>query len=401
MKALLRYAAALYPPAWRARYGAELDALIEDAGGGWREFLDICKGAIKMQIVSPGVWRFAGVCGLAGLLIAAVAAWRTPAEYRSISVLRMAPAPAEARLQKLNQAEQAILSRRSLATVIQKYGLYRTQRERQPLEDIVENLRNRRIQVRMLGTPHSQRPSLAFAISFDGESPRQAQAVTSELTAQFAEALKDTSPLEVLDPASLPQKPFAPNRPAWLAAGLGLGVAAGLLLLGIRRWPLIPLAGMLAAALVLPATFLIPDQYRSVAVLRAREGDAGQAVRTLLQDRAYLQSLIAQFGLYPKEPNALQRMQRDLEIWDIAAPAGTVCMVSFDYPDRYKAQAVLKAAIGRSDTVELLDPPSLPERAFTPNRLAMVAAGLLAGLVLGAIALALRRHRTSNFVTQS
>ena len=86
---------------------------------------------------------------------------------------------------------------------------------------------------------------------------------------------------------------------------------------------------------------------------------------------------------------------------DIAAPAGNVCLVSFDYPDRYKAQAVLKAALGRTGAVELLDPPSLPERAFTPNRLAMVTAGLFAGLVLGGIALAVRRHRTANFVTQS
>lgn len=401
MKTLLRCAAALYPSHWRARYGAELDALIEDAGGGWREFVDICKGAIKMQIVSAGVWRFAGACGLAGLLIAAVAAWRTPAEYQSIAVLRMAPAPLEQRMEKLARAEQAILSRRSLAAVIQKYDLYRKQRERQPLEDIVENLRNRRIQIRTLDTPQSQSPSLAFAIAFDGESPRQAQAVTSELTAQFVDALKDSAPLEVLDPASLPQGAFAPNRPAWLAAGLVLGIVSGLVLLGIRRWPMIPLAGLLATALVLPVTYAIPDQYRSLAVLRAKTGDPGQAIRTVRNDRAYLQSLIAQFGLYPKAPDALERMQRALAVKDIAAPTGNVCMVSFDYPDRHKAQAVLEAAIGRTGAVELLDPPSLPERPFTSNRLPMVTTGLLAGFVLGGIALAVRRYRTPNSVTLS
>ena len=301
MRPLLRCAAALYPSAWRARYGAELDALIEDAGGGWREFVDICKGAIKMQIVSAGVWRFAGACGLAGLLIAGVAAWRTPGQYQSVAVLRMAPAPAEERVEKLTQAEETILSRRSLATVIQKYDLYREERKHTPLEEIVQNLRNRRIQIRMLGTPNSQAPSLAFSISFNGEDPRQAQAVTSELTAQFVDALKDSAPLEVLDPASLPQSAFSPNRPAWLAAGLVLGIAAGLVLLGIRRWPLIALAGLLVAAAVLPATFLIPDQFRSQAVLRAKAGDAVQAIRTVVNDRAYLQSLIAQFGLYPKD----------------------------------------------------------------------------------------------------
>ncbi len=75
----------------------------------------------------------------------------------------------------------------------------------------------------MLGTPNSQAPSLAFSIAFNGEDPRQAQAVTGELTAQFVDALKDSAPLEVLDPASLPQSAFSPNRPAWLAAGLAPG----------------------------------------------------------------------------------------------------------------------------------------------------------------------------------
>ena len=399
MKPLLRWAAKLYPPAWRSRYGAELEALIEDAGGGWREFVDICQGAIKMQIVSGGAWRFAGVCGLAGLLIAGVAVWRAPSEYQSVAVLRMAPAPAEERIEKLNQAEETILSRRSLATVIQKYDLYPEERKREPLEDIVQTLRNRRIQIRMLTPPHSQAPSLAFAIAFNGEDPRKAQAVTSELTAQFVDALKGSAPLEVLDPASLPQRAFSPDRPAWLAAGLVLGIAAGLTLLGIRRWPLIPLAGLLAASAVLPATYLIPDRFRSQAVLRSKAGDPGQAATAVIHDRAYLQSLIAQFGLYPQERNAVERMQRSLAVKEISAPIGKVCTLSFDYPDRYKAQAVLKAAVGRTSAVEVLDPPSLPERAFTPNRLAIVMAGLFAGLALGGIALAVRRHRTPALVT--
>jgi hypothetical protein len=35
--------AALYPAAWKKRYGDELDALIEDAGGGWRVISDLLK----------------------------------------------------------------------------------------------------------------------------------------------------------------------------------------------------------------------------------------------------------------------------------------------------------------------------------------------------------------------
>jgi hypothetical protein len=34
MRRLLRLAAWLYPPAWRDRYGAEFEALLDDAGPG-------------------------------------------------------------------------------------------------------------------------------------------------------------------------------------------------------------------------------------------------------------------------------------------------------------------------------------------------------------------------------
>jgi hypothetical protein len=35
----------LYPKEWRARYGDELDALIEQEGHGWREVVDVVKAA--------------------------------------------------------------------------------------------------------------------------------------------------------------------------------------------------------------------------------------------------------------------------------------------------------------------------------------------------------------------
>lgn len=36
----------LYPVAWRERYGDEMDALIEQEGGGWRQLADVARAAL-------------------------------------------------------------------------------------------------------------------------------------------------------------------------------------------------------------------------------------------------------------------------------------------------------------------------------------------------------------------
>jgi hypothetical protein len=50
---LARAAVALYPPAWRARYGAELAALLEDSGGGIAAALSVAWRAIPAWIWPP------------------------------------------------------------------------------------------------------------------------------------------------------------------------------------------------------------------------------------------------------------------------------------------------------------------------------------------------------------
>ncbi|HEY1947382.1 MAG TPA: hypothetical protein VGG97_10275 [Bryobacteraceae bacterium] len=63
--------AALYPAASKKRYGDELDALIEDAGGSWRVVFDLLKEAMKMQLNTWSSGKLALVFGISGLLAAA------------------------------------------------------------------------------------------------------------------------------------------------------------------------------------------------------------------------------------------------------------------------------------------------------------------------------------------
>jgi hypothetical protein len=60
--------------------------------------------------------------------------------------------------------------------------------------------------------------------------------------------------------------------------------------------------------------------------------------------------------------------------------------------NRYKLNQILERKAG--ENLEVLDPPSFAERPVGPNRVAIAAAGLGVGLLLGAITLGFRRPRT-------
>ena len=55
MKSIVRILARLYPASWRARYGAEFDALLEDVQPSTRQALDVFLGAMSMQMTT---WNF-------------------------------------------------------------------------------------------------------------------------------------------------------------------------------------------------------------------------------------------------------------------------------------------------------------------------------------------------------
>jgi hypothetical protein len=50
MKRLARHLAQLYPRHWRARYGREFDALLEDLDVGWRDAVGVAASALEMRM---------------------------------------------------------------------------------------------------------------------------------------------------------------------------------------------------------------------------------------------------------------------------------------------------------------------------------------------------------------
>jgi LPS O-antigen subunit length determinant protein (WzzB/FepE family) len=110
----------------------------------------------------------------------------------------------------------------------------------------------RDINIQMLNPPGAPSGSPAFSISFTYPNRKKAQAVVRALVTEFTEQnvrerARAKAPgdekvreieehkvgmnLEVLDPASLPEKPIAPNRLLIAAIGLASGLLLGILTL--------------------------------------------------------------------------------------------------------------------------------------------------------------------------
>ena len=53
MRRLVRWTTRLYPRRWRKRYGAELDALLDDVELRWRDIASVVQSAVAMRLTSP------------------------------------------------------------------------------------------------------------------------------------------------------------------------------------------------------------------------------------------------------------------------------------------------------------------------------------------------------------
>ena len=134
----------------------------------------------------------------AGLVIAVVVAFLWPDTYVSTAVMRITPQQISDRLvptvvnmqmqQRLQQMQQEILSRGSLVELIQRpaLNLYPRERQRYPMEDIVQDMRNKAIRLNTVELPGGRGAS-AFTISFSYPDRFKAQAVVRELVTKFTE----------------------------------------------------------------------------------------------------------------------------------------------------------------------------------------------------------------------
>ena len=137
----------------------------------------------------------------AGLVLSVVIAFFWPDTYISTAVMRITPQQIPERLvqsnistlmaERLSAMQQEILSRSSLSELIQKpaLDLYKRDRQRKPMEDVIEEMR-KSIRILILDTPSAQtrnRAASAFQISFAYSDRYKSQAVVRELVTKFTE----------------------------------------------------------------------------------------------------------------------------------------------------------------------------------------------------------------------
>jgi uncharacterized protein involved in exopolysaccharide biosynthesis len=185
--------------------------------------------------------------GLVGLLIGLAVSVGMPNEYISQSLIRISADPAiskSARDEQIISMARAILSRSTLRTLIQTYGLYPKKRPKMPLEQVVAEMKQDIVIRPVSISPVSSGARVGgLSIQFVYEDPAIAQRVNSELVARFMVPAFDSGPddrsfvLELVDAPSRPQTPISPNLFLLAMIGLGGGMAVGVLLLFLWRSP--------------------------------------------------------------------------------------------------------------------------------------------------------------------
>jgi uncharacterized protein involved in exopolysaccharide biosynthesis len=245
MKPTIKFLARLYPSRWRKRYGAELDALLEDATPSVRDAFDIFWGALKMQMTTWNFGRIVVVCSAVGVVMAAAASLAVPVHYLSEVTLILIPGdgntPVGASAQYLaNSLTENVLSRESLTSIIEARNLYPRERARISLDEAFEKMR-RNITVAPLPVTSSLgRDAFTVVVKFDYPDSDVAQQVNADLASHFIKGGLN-SPLDcnwlfrVLEPPSLPLRPVGLNGTQFVTLGLFTGLSIGLALAAIRR----------------------------------------------------------------------------------------------------------------------------------------------------------------------
>jgi hypothetical protein len=225
MKHVLRFLMRLYPAWWRRRYGGELEALLEDSAS--HDVWDLFGAAMEMQMKTWSFGKIVTACGLVGVVAAGAVAFSWPQQYRSTATLKLdKPDP-----DSFNRVIGEALPRNAFASIVVKYKLYPRERQRMPMEDVVEAMR-RETRITLVS------PDLA-QVSFAYEDPVPAQQVSQDLVGRIIAAnlsAPNAGVIQLVAPADRAKKTIGGKvRLALTSLGLPVGLVFGMVLALILR----------------------------------------------------------------------------------------------------------------------------------------------------------------------
>ncbi len=196
MKRVALFLIRLYPADWRARYGEEFETLLEDSPAGFSSLFDLLKGAIKMQLSAPSFPKLALLLSLAGLVVGFGISFLLTPQYVSEAVMTYEGTSNAADVnpslrEHFFAVQNEVLSRTSLSFLIRdpRLDLYREERRKMPLEDVIDRMRRQDVKIRALELPGvANRNYEAFEISYSYRDPRKAQQTVRTLVYRFMES---------------------------------------------------------------------------------------------------------------------------------------------------------------------------------------------------------------------
>lgn len=141
---------------------------------------------------------------LAGAVLATVVAFVMPNVYVSQAEMEITPAQVseaivkttvnERLTERIISMEQEILSRTTLSQIIQdpRLDLYKRDRAKEPLEDVIEKMRTRDIHIKIEQAPGDARAASAFFISFEYPDRVKARDTVQALVTKFQDSSQVT-----------------------------------------------------------------------------------------------------------------------------------------------------------------------------------------------------------------
>ena len=182
MRKLAQFVARLYPKAWRERYGAEFDWLLDDLTLSWRDVLDVLKGGLRMRMTRSKVALVTAAFGLFGAIACGLIGLAIPKRFESTELMHVqewSPSPVLA-AGAVEELASLAFSPEDLKQIIKRYDLYPEDRAKRPLDEILKRMRDD-IHI----APYS---GTTFRVSFAYPDRHKAQQVTIRLMERLNEA---------------------------------------------------------------------------------------------------------------------------------------------------------------------------------------------------------------------
>jgi len=383
MKRIQQLVALLYPPKWRARYGREFSALLEQLEPRAGDLLNLFTGAIRMHMTEWSYLKFVAVFAAIGLLGGLLAPLVIPEQFQSRAVIGI---PSE---QKGAVARQNLFSRRVLMTVIEENDLYAKERLREPLEDVIEKMRAKDLSGKV-----NSSSEMALAFTYPD------QAAAQKTIRSLMSRLENDPAFHTISAASTPER-VGPNRLRLVFMCLGTALLVGLLTAGGVQAPgdvlkTLVIYSSLGGILFGGGSLLIPNRYTSSAALMSSDGKLFQ---TYNPSDELIAATITQRKLFGGDHDGripmqdlTRRFRKQVRFVNGSSRGGpSLLYIYASSDDKYEAQRLVQATIMQmfqntgspSIPFEMTENASLPESPSSPNRAVIVGIGMGLGFLVG------------------